>query len=217
VHTREPSASDCQTMKRVAVAIVGRGRPQLRKAILAARRAAAPTATPPVNRGVLSTQVEWTDDSARATVPPAFVEGLEDEVSLRMPTADGDECHLVARVGETLLDVAQRHNLNLDGTCAGELACSTCHCVVGDPAIYANLPRKTAVEEDLLASAWDLRPTSRLSCQIQITPEMDGMDVHFPGTSWDPHSHPTPSSHSLDSPYHFTLSSRRTFLCTTIL
>jgi len=114
-------------------------------------------------------------------VPPAFVEGLEDEVSLRMPTADGDECHLVARVGETLLDVAQRHNLNLDGTCAGELACSTCHCVVGDPAIYANLPRKTAVEEDLLASAWDLRPTSRLSCQIQITPEMDGMDVHFPG------------------------------------
>lgn len=105
-------------------------------------------------------------------------------LEMKLPeSSGGGSIALDARVGETLLDTALRNNLNVDGTCAGDLACSTCHCVLGSAKIYdaaAKLNEKTALEDDLLSSAWDVRSTSRLSCQVEVTEEMEGMTIEFP-------------------------------------
>lgn len=106
---------------------------------------------------------------------------------------------ITARVGSTLLDVAHENKINVDGTCAGDLACSTCHCVLGSQKVYENtenlelrstlpgeamdttvLKEKRILEEDLLESAFARVDSSRLSCQVRVTPDMDGMEIRYP-------------------------------------
>lgn len=72
----------------------------------------------------------------------------------------------------------------LEGTCEGQMACSTCHVIVG-PQWFARLPPAADDEEDMLDLAADIRPTSRLSCQIILTEELDGMELTIPNESYD--------------------------------
>jgi 2Fe-2S ferredoxin len=67
------------------------------------------------------------------------------------------------------------------GECGGGLACATCHCYVDmDWAAQVGGP-ETQDERDMLESAAsEVRPTSRLSCQINVTPELDGLVIHLP-------------------------------------
>ena len=90
---------------------------------------------------------------------------------------DGDE--LAARAGERLLDVARRNGLPLEGTCNGDLACATCHVMV-DADWFAKLPAAREEEEDMLDLVADARRTSRLACQIVLTPEFDKLSVSLP-------------------------------------
>ena len=90
---------------------------------------------------------------------------------------DGDE--LAARAGERLLDVARRNGLSLEGTCNGDLACATCHVIV-DADWFAKLPAAREEEEDMLDLVTDARRTSRLACQIVLTPEFDKLSVSLP-------------------------------------
>lgn len=90
---------------------------------------------------------------------------------------------LKAKVGDTLLDVAVHNNINVDGTCDGELACSTCHCVLGDEHIRKMLPPCSRREEDLLQSAWGVEENSRLGCQVEVTRDMEGMSVSYPSAN----------------------------------
>lgn len=59
------------------------------------------------------------------------------------------------REGESVLDVALRHDIDIEGACGGELACSTCHVIV-EPELYKTLPKKSEEEEDMLDLAWGL-------------------------------------------------------------
>ena len=96
--------------------------------------------------------------------------------------ADGSRLEVEAPVGLSILEIAHRHNVDLEGACEGSLACSTCHVVV-DPEWYELLPAAKEDEEDMLYLAFGLTRTSRLGCQIIITEELDGLTVSVPGGS----------------------------------
>lgn len=67
------------------------------------------------------------------------------------------------------------------GECGGGLACATCHCYVDDAwAGKAGTPTSQEERDMLEMTASEVRPTSRLSCQIEMTPELDGLIVHLP-------------------------------------
>jgi len=87
-----------------------------------------------------------------------------------------------AQAGDILLDVAQAHLMPLEGTCEGQMACSTCHVIV-DKADFDRLPPASDMEEDMLDLAAGVRRTSRLSCQIILTEELGDITVHIPGES----------------------------------
>jgi ferredoxin len=98
-------------------------------------------------------------------------------------SSDGDQEQVVeAKAGDCLLAVAQGAGQALEGTCEGQMACSTCHVII-DKEWFAKLPSATEDEEDMLDLASGARRTSRLSCQIVLTQELDGMIVHVPSES----------------------------------
>ena len=76
-------------------------------------------------------------------------------------------------VGSSVLEVAHNNNINLEGACEGSLACSTCHVIV-DKKFYDKLNPPSEDEEDMLDLAFGLTQTSRLGCQIIVTPQLDG-------------------------------------------
>jgi len=92
---------------------------------------------------------------------------------------DGTRREVDARLGDSVLQVARRHDIDIEGACEGSLACSTCHIIV-DPEWYDLLKEASEDEEDMLDLAFNLTKTSRLGCQIIITEELDGLTVRLP-------------------------------------
>ncbi|NBC88029.1 MAG: 2Fe-2S iron-sulfur cluster binding domain-containing protein [Alphaproteobacteria bacterium] len=86
--------------------------------------------------------------------------------------------------GDSLLRVGQAAGLPLEGTCEGQMACSTCHVIVA-PDWFDRLGEASEEEEDMLDFAAGARRTSRLSCQIELSEEMDGLTVSVPSESVD--------------------------------
>ena len=102
---------------------------------------------------------------------------------VRFVSADGARVSEVdAAAGERLLDVAQADGQPLEGTCEGQMACSTCHVIV-DPAWTSKLAEATEDEEDMLDLAFGLTHTSRLGCQIKMSEELDGLVVKLPAAT----------------------------------
>jgi 2Fe-2S ferredoxin len=94
--------------------------------------------------------------------------------------SDGNVRTAEAEIGATVMETAIRNDIpGIVAECGGACACATCHVhvaedwkdVVGEPS---------PMEEDMLDFAFDVRPTSRLSCQIRVRPELDGLVVHTP-------------------------------------
>jgi 2Fe-2S ferredoxin len=85
-----------------------------------------------------------------------------------------------APVGITLMEAARQHRIEgVVAQCGGACACATCHVYV-DPAWASKLEPLEDMEEGMLENAWEPRENSRLSCQIHITADMDGMQVTVP-------------------------------------
>ena len=93
---------------------------------------------------------------------------------------DGSRREVDAPLGLSVLEVAHRNDIDIEGACEGSLACSTCHVIV-DPDWYDLLKEASEDEEDMLDLAFNLSNTSRLGCQIIITEELDGLTVQTPG------------------------------------
>ena len=85
-----------------------------------------------------------------------------------------------AQPGSRLLDVAWKAGQPLEGSCEGVMACSTCHVIV-DQEDFERLPPASDEEEDMLDLAAHVTRTSRLSCQIWLTEEMQSLTVRIPG------------------------------------
>ncbi|MBB6212005.1 ferredoxin family 2Fe-2S iron-sulfur cluster binding protein [Novispirillum itersonii] len=92
---------------------------------------------------------------------------------------DGKRHEVEAPEGLSVLEIAHRNDMDLEGACEGSLACSTCHVVV-DPDWIDRLKDPTEDEEDMLDLAFGLTKTSRLGCQILMTGDLDGLVVHLP-------------------------------------
>jgi len=87
-----------------------------------------------------------------------------------------------AKSGQRLLDVAWAAREPLEGACEGVMACSTCHVIV-EAKDFENLPAATEEEEDLLDLAAHATRTSRLACQIILTPDMETLTVRIPASA----------------------------------
>ncbi|MBL8669112.1 MAG: ferredoxin family 2Fe-2S iron-sulfur cluster binding protein [Alphaproteobacteria bacterium] len=92
---------------------------------------------------------------------------------------DGARKEVEAPVGLSVLEIAHRNAVDIEGACEGSLACSTCHVIV-DAEDYDRLAAAKEEEEDMLDLAFGLQATSRLGCQIIITEELDGLTVALP-------------------------------------
>ena len=104
-------------------------------------------------------------------------------IRVRFLSADGAKTvEADADPGTNLLDLAQASDQPLEGTCEGQMACSTCHVIV-DAADFARLPRASDDEEDMLDLAAGVTRTSRLACQIVLDASLDGLTVRMPGES----------------------------------
>ena len=95
---------------------------------------------------------------------------------------DGTRREVDAPVGSSLLEIAHRHDIDIEGACEGSLACSTCHVIV-DPEWYDLLQDASEDEEDMLDLAFGLTHTSRLGCQIRMTEALDGLVVQVPAAT----------------------------------
>lgn len=88
-------------------------------------------------------------------------------------TVDGE-------TGSTVMETAIRNAVpGIEAECGGACACATCHIYVGDEWL-PTVGQPAPMEEDMLDFAFDVRPNSRLSCQIKITAAMDGLTVTTP-------------------------------------
>jgi 2Fe-2S ferredoxin len=94
---------------------------------------------------------------------------------------DGKRREVDAPVGLSVLEIAHKHGIDIEGACEGSLACSTCHVII-DPSWYEQLAPASEDEEDMLDLAFGLEKTSRLGCQIVMSPVLDGLVVRLPSS-----------------------------------
>ena len=89
-----------------------------------------------------------------------------------------------AEIGDHFLDIAHDNDIELEGACGGELACSTCH-VILEQEYFDKLEEMDEEEEDMLDLALGLTDTSRLACQVCASAELDGMRLLVPEETGD--------------------------------
>ncbi|NMN06018.1 MULTISPECIES: 2Fe-2S iron-sulfur cluster-binding protein [unclassified Novosphingobium] len=99
-------------------------------------------------------------------------------------TADGQTVVAQGEAGQRLLELGQNAGMPLEGTCEGQMACSTCHVIVA-PDWYERLADASEDEEDMLDLAAGVTRTSRLACQIVLDPALDGLEVRVPAEARD--------------------------------
>ena len=83
--------------------------------------------------------------------------------------------------GLSVMEGAVQNNIpGIDADCGGGMACATCHVYVKDKW-FDKINKKSEGEDDMIDQAYEPKKSSRLSCQIQVSPEIDGLEVHLPG------------------------------------
>ena len=93
---------------------------------------------------------------------------------------DGTRFEVEAENGSTVMENAIRNAVpGIEAECGGACACATCHVYV-DEAWTGIVGEPEPMEEDMLDFAYDVRPSSRLSCQIKVRTELDGLVVQVP-------------------------------------
>ena len=95
--------------------------------------------------------------------------------------ADGTRHEVEGKNGVSLMEIAISNNLDgVEAECGGSCMCATCHCHI-EEEFSAALPGMESEEDEMLGfTAADRRPTSRLSCQLKMSDELDGIEVHLP-------------------------------------
>ena len=101
-------------------------------------------------------------------------------VKINFIEADGTTHNTEGEVGSTVMETAIRNAVpGVVAECGGACTCATCHVYVGEKWFEA-VGGPSMMEEDMLDFAYDVRDTSRLSCQIKVTDVLDGLTVHVP-------------------------------------
>jgi ferredoxin, 2Fe-2S len=101
-------------------------------------------------------------------------------VNITFIDAEGVARTVEAEPGATVMETAIRHGIpGIEAECGGACACATCHVYV-DEEWREKTGSPESMEEDMLDFAFEVRPNSRLSCQIRVKDELDGLTVHTP-------------------------------------
>ncbi|XP_053557044.1 ferredoxin-2, mitochondrial isoform X1 [Bombina bombina] len=103
----------------------------------------------------------------------------EDIVEVVFVDRSGSRIPVKGKIGESVLELAHRHSIELEGACESSLACSTCHVYVS-PEFFSKLPEPDEREDDMLDMAPMLQENSRLGCQIILTKELNGAEFTLP-------------------------------------
>lgn len=103
----------------------------------------------------------------------------EEVVNVTVVDTGNNRIHVKGKVGDNLLYLCHRYNIEMEGACEASLACTTCHCYV-DFNYLSKLPEPDEKEEDLLDMAPFLKENSRLGCQITLSKELDGIVIKLP-------------------------------------
>ena len=96
----------------------------------------------------------------------------------------GAEHTLEGRDGWSVMEILRDAGLPIAAECGGACACATCHVYVA-PAWFDKLPAREEMEEGMLECAWEPRANSRLSCQVQVTADLDGIELAVPQQQGD--------------------------------
>ncbi|MEM7290278.1 MAG: 2Fe-2S iron-sulfur cluster-binding protein [Pseudomonadota bacterium] len=95
-------------------------------------------------------------------------------------THDEQTFEVDASSGATVMEIAIKNSIpGIEAECGGACACATCHVYV-DESWHAVAGEPEVMEEDMLDFAWEVKPGSRLSCQIKVTDDLDGLIVRVP-------------------------------------
>ena len=105
-------------------------------------------------------------------------------VKVRFIDRDGNAVDAEGAAGTSLLEAGQAAGMPLEGTCEGQMACSTCHVIIAREW-FDRLEPASEEEEDMLDLAAAVTRTSRLSCQIELSEDLDGIEVRIPDESRD--------------------------------
>lgn len=107
------------------------------------------------------------------------------EITIHFVSAAGESTHIQARTGQSLMLAAVEANVKgIDADCGGTITCATCHVMVGAPWLE-RLPAVAPDEDSVLDFTASPRTAgSRLSCQIPLTAELDGLTVTLPPTQY---------------------------------
>ena len=100
-------------------------------------------------------------------------------VAITFINTDGTEKKVSCKVGQTLLDVIKENNINVIGACDGACACGTCHVYIDENTLKKIEPASEN-EENVLDVVFNIKPNSRLACQIVITEEMNNATITIP-------------------------------------
>jgi 2Fe-2S ferredoxin len=101
-------------------------------------------------------------------------------VQITFIDSTGQSRTVAGEEGSTVMETALKNSVpGIEAECGGACACATCHVYVDD-AWAGKIPAAQPMEEDMLDFAFDVRPTSRLSCQIRVTAAVDGLVVSTP-------------------------------------
>ncbi|MCU1478804.1 MAG: ferredoxin [Subtercola sp.] len=105
---------------------------------------------------------------------------MTDKIQITFRDPAGQENTVSVEPRGTVMEAAVMNNVGgIIAECGGGCSCATCHVYV-DPEWFAALPEPDPTESELVEFLEDARPCSRLSCQIQLVPELDGLTVQTP-------------------------------------
>jgi 2Fe-2S ferredoxin len=98
-------------------------------------------------------------------------------VAIHVTNRAGQKHTIQGSAGATLMEVLRDNNMDVEAICGGCCSCATCHVFVDD-AWTAKLPPRSADEQELVEETESYRAAnSRLSCQVKLTPELDGITL----------------------------------------
>ncbi|KAI6180912.1 2Fe-2S ferredoxin-type domain-containing protein [Aphelenchoides besseyi] len=117
---------------------------------------------------VFSGEFEYEDPKSEAEI-----------VNLTYVTRDDEKLRIRGKIGDNVMYLAHRYDIEIEGACDAALACCTCHVYVDDQ-FTDKIPEPTEDEEDMLDMAPLLKPNSRLSCQIILNKQLEGLTVTMP-------------------------------------
>ena len=99
-------------------------------------------------------------------------------MKIRVIDRDGNKHELEGDPNSTLMEILRDADLDIEAACGGCCACATCHVYINDQW-FEKISPKDDDEESMLDQAFDVRNTSRLSCQISLSDELDGIELEI--------------------------------------